>query len=135
MKSNSKLPKLEKRGKYWEYRLRVSGKPERFSTAKEDLKEAIKILEEVIDKRNLVKSDAIDKKAKGKILDVFHEEAEIKKRSIINIEDAWAEWIRHYPRYSDLDEGTKEFYYSIFMKFLNWALCEDITRACSKRFA
>jgi integrase len=128
MKKNKKLPKLEKRGKYWEYRLRVSGKLERVSTSKEDFQQASKILEEVIEKRNLIKSEAIDKKSKEKILNIFHEESEVEKRSAINIEDIHSEWIKHYPRYRDLDEGTKEFYFSIFTRFLNWAFSEGIAK-------
>ena len=121
------LPRLEKRGQFWEYRLRVSGGRKRFSTGKENYEDARKVLEAVIEKHNLVKSETIDKKAKEKILNVFYEETSIEKRPVINIEDAWSEWVRHYPRFCDLDDGTKEFYHSIFMKFINWAFSEGIT--------
>ena len=68
MEKHKRIPKLEKRGKYWEYRLRVSGKLERVSTSKEDFQEARKILEEVIEKCNLIKSEAIDKISRERLL-------------------------------------------------------------------
>jgi len=129
MKKNiKKMPQLEKRGKYWEFRVRSSGRLERISTGKEKQDDAVKMLEEFLEKRTIAKSESIDKKAKEKILDIFYRDATGVEKPSMNIEDAFSEWIKHYPRYADLDEGTKQFYSAIFGKFLNWSLSEDITK-------
>lgn len=137
------LPKIFQRGAkgLYYFRRRLNGKDTWVGLGTSDPAEAKKELAKLVDSHLSVEALSKVEQSAQKLAEVFVESVTGKHAEGLPLAEAHGKWASLTPDHDDISKLTRDFYSSVFRKFVEWADtqgvkdCKDVTQEHAKAYA